>query len=149
MVMTTTQMQQSPLMHSSAGLPSQKPKGAANEGPSSFWVKDNYYTSDGIYHWGHSMDEEFDEPLRFPAGTVFVVDAVEDRPMCLGDDSDDSDVINSIYVILRTLDPRDPTACKTLRLGFWCSGAPGSRGGYTLIEEPLVILALAGTGQAP
>ena len=128
--------QQSPLMHSSAG--------SSDTGPL-FWEIGDYYRSQFTQHWYFSLDEEFEEPLQFDSGTVFCVECVQQRPVCIGDDED---APTSTYMILRTLDPRDLTGNSTLRFGIWLDGGSAVRSDYLKIEEPLVILALAGTGLA-
>ena len=110
----------------------------------SFWEINCYYEATHIQHWSTSLDEEFEEPLQFHAGTIFCTESVEERPVCLGDDGD---APTSTYVILRALDPRGPDDNSTLRFGFWPGGQ--SRNEYLKLDEPLLILALAGTGLTP
>lgn len=92
-------------------------------------------------HFSHSLDEEFEEPLTIYDGTACCCEAVESRSTCIGGESDHS------YVILRFVDPRDDNN-KILRFGFFYS-SPELGTTYTKIDEPLVVLALAGAGLAP
>ena len=124
----------SPLMRS-LGKQSNRPR----------WQVGCYYQANFRQYWRASLDEEFEEPLEFPPETVFLVERAEERSVVVGDDDDE---MTSSYVVFRTLDPRDLSGESTLRFGFWPTGGLEIRNGYSLIDEPLVILALAGTGLA-
>lgn len=102
-----------------------------------------YYRRKRVGHWTHSLDEEFENPLALHEGMVCCCESVERRTESLGGFLRDS---TGAFVILRYLDPRDES--KILRIGFFQT-EPTVGHTYTKIDEPLVVLALAGAGLAP
>ena len=115
-------------------------------GAGAYWEEHTYYETTFGQHWTHSLDEEFERSVFFPVGSVFVVELLEWRPVYVGGDDDEE---HHAYVILKALDPRVVDG-STLRFGFWADVDAGREApAYIQIDEPLVILALAGKGLAP
>jgi len=102
-----------------------------------------YYRLRRVEHWTHSLNEEFDEPLALHEGIVGCCESVERRGLLLREDLDEQ---TGVYVVMRYLDPRNEA--KILRIGFFQTNASLGHQ-YTKIDEPLVVLALAGAGLAP
>jgi hypothetical protein len=105
-----------------------------------FWDL-GYYRSKRCTNWSGDLDEgPFENPLCLQGGTIFLVELVEDRPVCVGGDWDEE---RFIYIEMKALDPRD--ADKTVRLRFTAD----VRSNQFERVEPLELLALAGEGLVP
>ena len=107
------------------------------------WESGAYYRCSFEQYVSSSLDGFFSPPLLLPKGTYFVCEEVNLRPPVMDGSQDALD-----YVIVKCLDPRDPSGDTAIRIGMWPGGHRYDTSRYEKVINPLLVLALASTGLA-